>query len=140
MMDLIDLGKYFSKGKDIFGKNTKDNDLILPIQYMNNQLNIKPIIRKRDMNLSKNISNKSIFSEDLYIITDQRIMIPSKSNMPGLTPFFLELKKNKTKNDFIKKNKRNEDGCKKFKDLWMQIMKKDLLKNYKISMKILIFF
>ena len=42
-MDLIDLGKYFSKGKDIFGKNTKDNDLLLPIQYMNNQLNIKPI-------------------------------------------------------------------------------------------------
>ena len=77
MMDLIDLGKYFSKGKDIFGKNTKDNDLLLPIQYTNNQLNIKPIIRKRDMNLSKNISNKSIFSEDLYIITDQRIMIPS---------------------------------------------------------------
>ena len=100
MMDLIDLGKYFSKGKDIFGKNTKDNDLILPIQYMNNQLNIKPIIRKRDMNLSKNISNKSIFSEDLYIITDQRIMIPSKSNMPGLTPFFLELKKKQNKKRF----------------------------------------
>ena len=110
-MDLIDLGKYFSKGKDIFGKNTKDNDLLLPIQYMNNQLNIKPIIRKRDMNLSKNISNKSIFSEDLYIITDQRIMIPSNSNMRGLTPFFLELKEK----DFIKKNERNEDGCKKFK-------------------------
>ena len=28
----------------------------------------------------------------------------------------------------------------KLKDLWMQIMKKSLLKNYKISMKILIFF
>ena len=110
-MDLINLGKYFSKGKDIFGKNTKDNDLILPIQYMNNQLNIKPIIRKRDLNLSKNISNKSIFSEDLYIITNQRIMIPSNSNMRGLTPFFLELKEK----DFIKKNERNEDGCKKFK-------------------------
>ena len=67
MMDLIDLGKYFSKGKDIFGKNTKDNDLILPIQYINNQLNIKPIIRKKDLNLSNIISEKSIFSEDLFI-------------------------------------------------------------------------
>ena len=131
MMDLIDLGKYFSKGKDIFGKNTKDNDLLLPIQYTNNQLNIKPIIRKRDMNLSKNISNKSIFSEDLYIITDQRIMIPSNSNMRGLTPFFLELKE-------MKMDVKNLN--RKLKDLWMQIMKKSLLKNYKLSMKILIFF
>ena len=31
--------------------------------------------------------------------------------MRGLTPFFLELKEK----DFIKKNERNEDGCKKFK-------------------------
>lgn len=112
-MDLIDLGKYFSKGKDIFGKNTKDNDLILPIQYMNNQLNIKPIIRKKDLNLSNIISEKSIFSEDLFITTDQNIMIPSNNSTPGLTPFFLKIDPEKFSSK-IKKSLNNNSKNKEF--------------------------
>lgn len=112
-MDLIDLGKYFSKGKDIFGKNTKDNDLILPIQYTNSQLIIKPIIRKRDLNLSNIISEKSIFSEDLFITTDQNIMIPSKDSTLGLTPFFLKIDP-ETFSSKIKKSLKNNSNNNEF--------------------------
>lgn len=111
-MDLVDLGEYFSKGKDLFGKTTKDNDVILTIQYENNSFHIKDITKKKDLNLSKIIDKQSLYSKNLFIVTDQRIMIPSNSNMRGLTPFFLELKHK----DFLKKNKKNEEGCKKFKN------------------------
>ena len=66
---------------------------------------------KKDVKEKFNYFENSIFSEDFLISTDQRFMIPSKSNLLGLSPFFIKLD-----HDFLKKGEVDSNKIKKFKE------------------------
>lgn len=111
--DLIKYGKWLSENNlDDFGKVTKDEDYIFLINFKNNDFILDKFYLKETFK-SEKIFNKffkySLFSEDFLISTDQRFIIPSKSNLLGLSPFFIKLD-----HDFLKKGEVNEDNIKKF--------------------------
>lgn len=107
--DLIEYGKWLSNNDlDDFGKDTKDGDYVLLVTYDNSKFNLNKIILKGDFNNSIYFEN-SIFYNDFLISTDQRFIIPSKSNLLGLSPFFIKLD-----NDFIKRSGINKKNIEKF--------------------------
>ena len=88
--DLIEYGKWLSANDlDDFGKDTKDEDYILVIESIDGNFNLTDLYLKEDIRKHVNYSENSIFSKDFLISTDQRFMIPSKSNLLGLSPFFI---------------------------------------------------
>ena len=113
--DLIEYGKWLSKkGLDDFGKVTKDEDYIFLINFDSGSFSLDKLYLKEDFKsekLFKKFFNNSIFSEDFLISTDQRFMIPSKSNLLGLSPFFIKLD-----HDFLKKGEIEETKIKKFQN------------------------
>ncbi len=110
--DLIEYGKWLSKNDlDDFGKDTKDEDYIFIITYDNGNFSIDNLYLKKDVKEKFNYFENSIFSEDFLISTDQRFMIPSKSNLLGLSPFFIKLD-----HDFLKKGEVDSNKIKKFKE------------------------
>lgn len=108
--DLIEFGRWLNENnQDSFGKHVKDTDYILNISYENNKFQLNDFMKKEEIcNL---FYEKSIFADDLFIETDQKYMIPSKSNLLGLTPFFIKLD-----NDFLSKDGLKCDKIKKFKN------------------------
>jgi CRISPR-associated protein Csh1 len=90
--DLIEFGKWLDENnQDVFGKNVKDYDYTMGIHF---DTNSKKIGFEKITQIKNNILpyfEDSIFNDQLYITTDQKLMIPSKSNLLGLTPFFLKI-------------------------------------------------
>jgi len=113
--DLIEYGKWLSKNNlDDFGKVTKDEDYIFLINFDNGSFIVDKLYLKKDFKSEKlfdKFFKNSIFSEDFLISTDQRFMIPSKSNLLGLSPFFIKLD-----HDFLKKGEIDINKIKKFQN------------------------
>ena len=90
--DLIEFGKWLDENnQDDFGKNVKDNDYTMGIHFDENSKNFS---FEKITQIKNNILpyfEDSIFNDQLYITTDQKLMIPSKSNLLGLTPFFIKI-------------------------------------------------
>jgi len=107
--DLIEFGKWLNENKqDDFGKNVKENDYILDINFEKklNSFNLGKITQTKEY--ISHYFKDSIFHNDFFITTDQKFMIPSKSNLLGLTPFFIKIDhdfKTKGENDEKKLNK-----------------------------------
>ncbi|OWT33625.1 hypothetical protein BGI41_01470 [Methanobrevibacter sp. 87.7] len=109
--DLIEYGKWLSENNlDRFGKTTKGKDCILLVQFNNNEFELNDEFYKKESFNFNNYFENSIFHDDFLISTDQRFMIPSKSNLLGLSPFFIKLD-----NNFMKKGKLDNNKIKKFK-------------------------
>ncbi|AMK14947.1 hypothetical protein [Methanobrevibacter olleyae] len=109
--DLIGYGKWLSENNlDDFGKNTKNEDYILLVNYKKDKFNLDKLYLKEDFKTDKYF-NKSIFSDDFLISTDQRFIIPSKSNLLGLSPFFIKLD-----HDFLKKEGVDWNKIEKFQN------------------------
>lgn len=109
--DLIEYGKWLSKNNlDDFGRNTKDKDYILLVNFNNKDFELIDFYKKEtfDFNI---YFNQSIFHKDFFISTDQRFMIPSKSNLLGLSPFFIKLD-----NDFLTKKEFDKNKFNKFQN------------------------
>ena len=90
--DLIEFGKWLDEhNQDDFGKNVKDNDYVLSIQFdeKSEKFNFGKVSQIKDCTF--NYFENSIFKDQYYITTDQKLMIPSKSNLIGLTPFFIKI-------------------------------------------------
>ena len=108
--DLVKFGSWLNETNHVdFGKTTKDEDLILPVFYNDERFNFGKISKKEDIAL--NYYNKSCFCEELYHTTNQNIMIPSKSNLIGFTPFLIKLDHDFLKNgekDYSEKGKINK--------------------------------
>lgn len=90
--DLIEFGKWLNENnQDDFGKNVKENDYVIRL-YSDNKSKLslfKEIIQIKDFDSPYYV--ESVFNEQYYITTDQKFMIPSKSNLLGLTPFFIKI-------------------------------------------------
>lgn len=96
--DLKELGQWLvDNNQDDFGKNINDKDLIFNISYDGDNFCINDIAKKENSNL--NYFEKSCFNETLFHSTNQNIIIPSKSNLLGFTPFFIKLD-----HDFLQRN------------------------------------
>ena len=94
ILDLIKLGEWLNENNiDTFGKQIRENDCILLVNYETDFI-IKGISKKTDLLLNDLFNSKSCYSNELFITTDQRIMIPSKSNLMGLSPFCLKFDHN----------------------------------------------
>lgn len=108
--DLIEFGKWLDENnQDDFGKNTKENDYILNIEF-NQNLNVFNFGKSTQMKEYDSFFFKdSIFHDDFFITTDQKFMIPSKSNLLGLTPFFIKID-----HDFKTRNEIDEKKLNKF--------------------------
>ena len=110
--DLIEYGKWLSNNDlDDFGKDTKDADYIFVVNYNDGEFNLDNLYLKNNVNEHLNYFDKSIFSQDFLISTDQRFMIPSKSNLLGLSPFFIKLD-----HDFLKNGETDSQKIQKFKN------------------------
>lgn len=108
--DLQEFGKWLNENNQVdFGKNVKDDDFIFTILFENGKFLINSIVQKSECNL--NYFEKSCFDDNLFHSTDQTIIIPSKRNLLGFSPFFIKLD-----HEFLKNGKLNEDLIKKFKD------------------------
>ncbi len=110
IFDLIEFGKWLNdNNQDDFGKNVKENDYVLCLSFDNNTklFSFKEIVQIKDFDSSYHA--ESVFSEQYYITTDQKIMIPSKSNLMGLTPFFIKID-----HDFKTKGGIHEENVPKF--------------------------
>lgn len=108
--DLQELGKWLNENNQVdFGKNVKDDDFIFTILFENGKFLINSIVQKSECNL--NYFEKSCFDDNLFHSTDQTIIIPSKRNLLGFSPFFIKLD-----HEFLKNGKLNENLIKKFKD------------------------
>lgn len=103
--NLIEFGKWLNKNKqDDFGRNVEENDYILDINFDKelNSFNLGKITQMKEYN--SHYSKNSIFHDVFFITTDQKFMIPSKSNLLGLTPFFIKIDHDfKTKGETDKK-------------------------------------
>ena len=107
--NLIEFGKWLNENKqDDFGKNVKENDYIFNISFNDNSNNFNFGQIVQVSNYHSNFSKKSIFSKQCYITTDQKF-IQNKSNLIGLTPFFLKID-----HDFRKKGDIDKEMIKKF--------------------------
>ena len=110
--DFIEYGKWLSNNDlDDFGKDTKDADYIFVVNYNDGEFNLDNLYLKNNVNEHLNYFDKSIFSQDFLISTDQRFMIPSKSNLLGLSPFFIKLD-----HDFLKNGETDSQKIQKFKN------------------------
>ena len=110
--DLIEYGKWLSNNDlDDFGKDTKDADYIFVVNYNDGEFYLDNLYLKNNVNEHLNYFDKSIFSQDFLISTDQRFMIPSKSNLLGLSPFFIKLD-----HDFLKNGETDSQKIQKFKN------------------------
>lgn len=108
---MIKFGKWLSENnQDDFGKITKDADYILPVTYNGNKFYLRKVSKKEDFNFD-NYFEVSQFNIDFLISTDQRFMIPSKSNLLGLSPFFIKLD-----HDFLKKGELDPEKLEKFQN------------------------
>ena len=108
--DLIEFGKWLNENKqDDFGKNVKENDYILDINFNEklNTFNFGKITQIKEYD--SRYSEDSIFHDEFFITTDQKFMIPSKSNLIGLTPFFIKID-----HDFKTRGKIDEKKVNKF--------------------------
>ncbi|QUH23986.1 hypothetical protein HYG87_09565 [Methanobacterium alkalithermotolerans] len=125
--DLIEFGKWLNDNKqDDFGKNVKENDYILDINFDKelNSFNLGKITQMKEY--EPHYSKNSIFHDVFFITTDQKFMIPSKSNLLGLTPFFIkidhdfktrgEIDEKKLKRFYgkIERSKKSNEGLKEF--------------------------
>ena len=108
--DLQELGKWLNDNdQDDFGKNVKDDDYIFTILFENKNFSLESIVQKNDCNLP--YFEESCFNNDFFHSTDQTVIIPSKSNLLGFSPFFIKLDHN-----FLKNNELNEVSINKFKN------------------------
>lgn len=109
--DLIEYGKWLSENNlDNFGKDTKDKDYILLVNFNNNNFELVDFYKKESFDFNKYF-NHSIFHEDFFISTNQRVMISNNNALIGLSPFFIKLD-----NDFITKKEFDKDKFNKFQD------------------------
>ena len=96
--DLQELGKWLNDNdQDDFGKNVKDDDYIFTILFENKNFSLESIVQKNDCNLP--YFEESCFNNDFFHSTDQTVIIPSKSNLLGFSPFFIKLDHNFLKNN-----------------------------------------
>lgn len=110
--DLIEYGKWLSNNDlDDFGKDTKDADYIFIVNYNDGEFNLDDLYLKANVKDNSQYFGQSIFSHDFLISTDQRFMIPSKSNLLGLSPFFIKLD-----HDFLKNGEVDSIKIDKFKN------------------------
>lgn len=110
--DLIEYGKWLSNNNlDDFGKDTKDEDYIFVVSYTDGSFSLDNLYLRKEVREHFQYFENSIIHEDFLISTDQRFMIPSKSNLLGLSPFFIKLD-----HDFLKKGEIDKDKIKKFKN------------------------
>ncbi|WP_152411893.1 hypothetical protein [Methanobrevibacter boviskoreani] len=72
------------------------------VNFDNYNFELVDFYKKESFDFNKYF-NHSIFHNDFFISTDQRFMIPSKSHLLGLSPFFIKLD-----NDFLKNKKFSE--------------------------------
>ncbi|MDO5851595.1 MAG: hypothetical protein Q4Q23_03830 [Methanobacteriaceae archaeon] len=109
--DLIEFGKYlYTTNNDDFAKDVKETDVIFPISFNNSKFELGSLCKKNEITLNYDVN--SIFNNELYISTDQRVIIPIKGGLLGLSPFFIKLD-----NDFINKNgKYKKKEIKNFKN------------------------
>lgn len=108
--DLQELGKWLNENdQDDFGKNVKDDDYIFTILFENKNFSLGSIVQKNECNLS--YFEESCFNNDFFHSTDQTVIIPSKSNLLGFSPFFIKLDHN-----FLKNKELNEVSINKFKN------------------------
>jgi CRISPR-associated protein Csh1 len=101
--DLIEFGEWLSQNKqDEFGKNLNlDEDYIFRVKFDENlkDFEFDGIVPIKEENGKVPYYNASIFNDYYYITTDQKVIIPSNSNLIGITPFLLKLDQ-----DFLDKN------------------------------------
>ena len=108
--DLQQFGKWLNENNQVdFGKNVREDDYIFTILFENGKFVFDSIALKNECNL--NYFEKSEFNMNLFHSTDQTVIIPSKSNLLGFSPFFIKLD-----HDFLKKSKLDDNKVKKFKN------------------------
>jgi len=106
--DLQKFGEWLYINNQVsFGKNVDEEDYILEVSYDGNNFKLGSINVNKDKNY--NYFKYSCFYEDFYHATDQKLIIPSKRNLLGFTPFFIKLD-----HDFIKNNELNQNAIEKF--------------------------
>ena len=106
--DLQKLGKWLYDNHQVsFGKNVGEEDYIFEVSYNENNFKLESITMNKDRNY--NYFKESCFHSDFYHATDQKLIIPSKSNLLGFSPFFIKLDHN-----FIKNGKLNQNAVEKF--------------------------
>ena len=109
IVNLQKFGQWLNNNNQVdFGKNVKNNDYIIVVSYSAGEFSFKSI--NSIENSSLNYYSKSCFNENLYNDTDQKVIIPSKSNLLGFTPFFIKLD-----HKFTKRNAPDNVAIKKFK-------------------------
>lgn len=93
--DLIEFGKWLSENKqDEFGRNLNlEDDFLFCVSYNKNLKNFEfenvwPVKEK------VNYYGSSVFNNNYYITTDQKVIKPSNSHLIGITPFLLKLDHN----------------------------------------------
>lgn len=93
--DLIEFGKWLSENKqDEFGRNLNlEDDYLFCVSYNKNLKNFEfenvlPVKEK------VHYYDTSIFNNNYYITTDQKVIKPSNSHLIGITPFLLKLDHN----------------------------------------------
>ena len=123
--DLIKFGKWLDENnQDDFGKLVRDDDKVIKIniKYQNGTLEFQDLDRIINDSITnydliktyndykqENNLKYSLFSNQLFFETNQKIMIPSNNAFACLTPFVVSL--NRISNTKIERSKeRNEDG------------------------------
>lgn len=108
--DLQEFGKWLNENdQDDFGKTIKDDDYIFTILFENGKFSIGHIIQKNKCELP--YFEESCFNDDFFHSTDQTVIIPSKSNLLGFSPFFVKLD-----HKFLKNKKLDVELVDKFKN------------------------
>ena len=106
--DLQKFGKWLYDNNQLsFGKNVDENDYIFEVSYKDNKFKLESIKKNGGENF--NYYKESCFNDDFYHSTDQKLIIPSKSNLLGFSPFFIKLD-----HKFTKKNKKDQKTIEKF--------------------------
>lgn len=108
--DLQKFGKWLYDNNQVsFGKNVDEEDYIFEVSYCDNRFKLESINQNGEKDF--NYFEGSCFKDDFYHSTDQKLIIPSKSNLLGFSPFFIKLD-----HKFIKKNEKDQVAIKKFHD------------------------
>lgn len=101
-------GKWLYNNNQVsFGKNVDEEDYIFEVSYEGMNFKLESIRRNGGNNF--NYYDDSCFKNDFYHSTDQKLIIPSKSNLLGFSPFFIKLD-----HKFIKNNKTDQKAIEKF--------------------------
>ena len=84
--DLQKFGKWLYDNNQLsFGKNVDENDYIFEVSYKDNKFKLESIKKNGGENF--NYYKESCFNDDFYHSTDQKLIIPSKSNLLGFHHF-----------------------------------------------------